>query len=1073
MAHARLPYPGEPDPPTAAVVDDYDDEEHSHEHLADAHFYSTTTKPLPADDFIRPRTSSIGATSILDRGRPPRPASRSSFFAPGEQQADVNGARGAGGAGHWDDDAAGVGRDSSDWARRPSEDTNGRPSSFFGMPASPGPDANFRDLPAVAGGAPGPLASGSGSAGPPAAFEQIPTTHERRSSFYGFESFTPPPGTPSPLPAHLANNSNSNNGGDSSSTSYSSHEAPRNGQGRYHSAPYAASRAASLYGIASEADRLDFPPPQLFDHSHLQPGSLASLLSREKTLDLYRANAKKTNDPEVQFEFCVFVMELVGAMQEQQEQTGEAKQKQDGLVVESVALLNKLANRGHVKSQYFLADCFTQGIGTVKGKRDYDKAYPLFMLAGKHGHSEACYRAGQCLENGWGVQKSGARAISLYRRAAVLSHPGAMHRLGLAEMNGELGLSKRPREGVKWLKRAAEVADTVDPPQPQSLHELALLSEKGVDNVIFKDEEYAAELLARASELHYAPSAYKLGECYEYGKMGCPQDSALSIHYYNIAAQQNHREACFALTAWYLVGSPGVLPQSDTEAYLWAKRAADMGLAKAQYAVGYFTEMGIGTHKDAREALDWFRKAAAQGDKRAMDRLRLASSGAVPSAQAFAREATPPPPPASHYKPPPVSVSGKLKGKGKEPTTLRRPQSFDRNGSGGGPGGRPEMERKRSVSTPQAQYMAYEDDGQYGGPGSDAPNYGRPAPIHRPSKDGQQFKPIQPGQARMPPRHSSVGPNTTPLADQMMGKEREKAVLQRRKAGDEKDKDSLVSSSALYSDVLDQRKDSSALEKLILEHVVKNSVGKVKMPNPVSQLPFFSQTLFGRDLEVAAAVDHVTAKRHLASRELFDALAAWSFTEAWDGGTDHGTIRLLRPVAQHFRRTGSPSLVVLSPLLAYLATARDLSCEENADVLEPTLRLAAEGVVAPGVVRKEVEDVLPNMLALLRRVCIDPNMHTWRARPQFKALRSVQKTRILLLYAQAWSAASLAAQAASSSSSTRVVDGLVADVLRQSALNALRTAVKADSLCGVDCKKALHLESFEERGSLLRRIMKK
>lgn len=112
--------------------------------------------------------------------------------------------------------------------------------------------------------------------------------------------------------------------------------------------------------------------------------------------------------------------------------------------------------------------------------------------------------------------------------------------------------------------------------------------------------------------------------------MGCPQDSALSIHYYSaflasllsadssltfspppstpsprlflpsptsltsqtdIAAQQNHREACFALTAWYLVGSPGVLPQSDTEAYLWARKAADMDLAKAEYAVGYFTEV--------------------------------------------------------------------------------------------------------------------------------------------------------------------------------------------------------------------------------------------------------------------------------------------------------------------------------------------------------------------------------------------------------------------------------------------------------------------------------------------------
>lgn len=185
-----------------------------------------------------------------------------------------------------------------------------------------------------------------------------------------------------------------------------------------------------------------------------------------------------------------------------------------------------------------------------------------------------------------------------------------MYRLGTAELNGSVGLSKKPKEGVKWLKRSAEHATEE---YPHALHELALLHERGIDNILFVDNDYAAELLAQAAELGYAPSAFKLGECYEYGKMGCPQDAALSIHYYvgprafcspqgdrtltrhyaaqNIAAQQGHRDACFALTAWYLVGSPGVLPQSDTEAYLWAKKAAEMGLAKAQYAVGYFTEV--------------------------------------------------------------------------------------------------------------------------------------------------------------------------------------------------------------------------------------------------------------------------------------------------------------------------------------------------------------------------------------------------------------------------------------------------------------------------------------------------
>ena len=141
-------------------------------------------------------------------------------------------------------------------------------------------------------------------------------------------------------------------------------------------------------------------------------------------------------------------MEVVGEMEETQDAAvaqlgvGEgqadpvAKQKQQALVAESVALLSKLAHRGHVKSQYFLADCYTQGIGTPKvrpilvasfcasradsamasqGKRDYDKAFPLFCLAGKHGHADACFRAAQCCENGWGGKRDLTKAVALYR----------------------------------------------------------------------------------------------------------------------------------------------------------------------------------------------------------------------------------------------------------------------------------------------------------------------------------------------------------------------------------------------------------------------------------------------------------------------------------------------------------------------------------------------------------------------------------------------------------------------------------------------------------------------------------
>ncbi|KAL9933217.1 hypothetical protein V8E36_007935 [Tilletia maclaganii] len=142
-----------------------------------------------------------------------------------------------------------------------------------------------------------------------------------------------------------------------------------------------------------------------------------------------------------------------------------------------------------------------------------------------------------------------------------------------------------------------------------------------------EDPEYSCELLAQAAELGYAPSAYKLGVKYEYGRMGCPQDAGLSIHAYNIAAQQGPKEACFALTAWCLVGAPGVLPQSDTEAYICGRRRLrSRDWARRNMLSATFTERGIGTVKDPADSKAWYKRAKEHGDKRANQRLAAMGS---------------------------------------------------------------------------------------------------------------------------------------------------------------------------------------------------------------------------------------------------------------------------------------------------------------------------------------------------------------------------------------------------------------------------------------------------------------
>jgi len=186
------------------------------------------------------------------------------------------------------------------------------------------------------------------------------------------------------------------------------------------------------------------------------------------------------------------------------------------------------------------------------------------------------------------------------------------------------------REGLKWLKRATESADLQYNAAP---YHLALLYETGYGEDVFQDETYAAQLFTQAAELGHAEASYRLGDAYEHGKLSCPRDPALSVHFYNGAAQKEHPAAMMALCAWYMVGAEPVLEKDENEAYEWARRAAESGLTKAEYAVGYFTEMGIGCRRDPLEANVWYVKAAESGDERAKHRLaaiRAATSGGTP-----------------------------------------------------------------------------------------------------------------------------------------------------------------------------------------------------------------------------------------------------------------------------------------------------------------------------------------------------------------------------------------------------------------------------------------------------------
>ncbi|KAI8195606.1 Chitin synthase regulatory factor 3 [Colletotrichum sp. SAR 10_65] len=284
-------------------------------------------------------------------------------------------------------------------------------------------------------------------------------------------------------------------------------------------------------------------------------------------------------------------------------------------------ILKKLSNAQNPESMFFYADCL--GRGLFGQEPDNKEAFTLYQSSAKLGHAAAAYRTAVCCEigheEGGGTRKDPLKAIQWYKRAATLGDTPAMYKVGMILLKGLLGQPKNPREAVGWLKRAAERADAEN---PHALHELGLLYESAAPNdAIIKDEAYAFTLFRQAADLGYKFSQYRLGCAFEYGLMGCPIDPRQSIMWYSRAAQQGEHQSELSLSGWYLTGSDNVLQQSDTEAYLWARKAAMAGLAKAEYAMGYFTEVGIGVPANMEDAKRWYWRAAAQDFPKARERL--------------------------------------------------------------------------------------------------------------------------------------------------------------------------------------------------------------------------------------------------------------------------------------------------------------------------------------------------------------------------------------------------------------------------------------------------------------------
>ncbi len=448
----------------------------------------------------------------------------------------------------------------------------------------------------------------------------------------------PPPGAQIPPGPPMG----SHPGGPSYASSYTSYRSSESSIATSYSAPHVPSnnynQRPSSFPPVDDGSEIEPRPPLLHQdsvsiNSHKTKAiDLSAPPYTKEYIDQYRQRIKADPDPEAHFLYAKYLIDAARKIRSTNKDQRSAKKYTEVLIGESLKVVRRLATQGDAydEAQFYLANCY--GTGSLGLQVDHERAYHLYLQAAKQNHAAACYRVAVCNEIGAGTRKEPTRAANFYRKAASLGDTAAMYKLGMILLQGALGEQKNPREAVGWLRRAAEQADEEN---PHALHELAVLHEQG--QIVPHDPLLAKQLLTQSAHLGYTPSQYKLGQCYEYGSLTCPVDPRRSIAWYTKAAEKGDSEAELALSGWYLTGSEGVLKQSDSEAYLWARRAANKGLSNAEYAVGYYAEVGIGIKQDIEFAKRWYMRAAgmdfcrflfqylmvalAQGNKRAMNRL--------------------------------------------------------------------------------------------------------------------------------------------------------------------------------------------------------------------------------------------------------------------------------------------------------------------------------------------------------------------------------------------------------------------------------------------------------------------
>jgi TPR repeat protein len=346
---------------------------------------------------------------------------------------------------------------------------------------------------------------------------------------------------------------------------------------------------------------------------------------KEAVLENARLPVLNSNDPEMQLAWAQDALAYVDAAMLHEQRLAETQparpvtpQVEHQLRVDAMNVVGFLADQHHPKAE------FMRGMWLEFGKfglrADKKEAFRCYTRAAQKGYARAEYRMGMQFEQ----SNDPIKALQHYKRGSEAGDSASNYRLGMMTLLGQHGQPQDFARGIQLIKQAAATADEN---APQGAYVLGMLLARELPQInvpeLFLpfDERAARENIEKAAYLGFAKAQLKMGSAYELCSLGCDFNPVLSMHYNALASRQGEPEADMAISKWFLCGHEPDFPKNEELAYEFARRAAQARLPTAEFAMGYFNEIGMHVPTNIEKALEWYEKAAKDGNKDAPARI--------------------------------------------------------------------------------------------------------------------------------------------------------------------------------------------------------------------------------------------------------------------------------------------------------------------------------------------------------------------------------------------------------------------------------------------------------------------